>query len=131
MATKFTFPRNPKIGDRIEVVSTSNNKLPINLVGNSEAEKNLVLIFPDQTYSGVADGETIITTITAQNIIYGFRCVSVASTHVWLLEGTCLYSQIQSLAQRVSTLEQQVQSLTQLVAALEPQNQSQSESEPE
>lgn len=105
MATKFTFPRNPKIGDRIEVVSTSNNKLPINLVGNSEAGKNLVLIFPNQTYSNVADGETVIATITAQNIIYGFRCVSIASTHDWLLEGTCLNSKIQQLESRVSAIE--------------------------
>ena len=107
MATKFTFPRNPKIGDRIEVVSTSNSKLPINLVGNSEAGKNLVLIFPDHTYSGVADGETVIATISEQNVIHGFRCVSTASNHTWLLEGTCLYSLIQSLAQRVAVLEAQ------------------------
>ena len=125
MATKFTFPRNPNIGDRIEIVSTSNEKLPINLVGNAEAGKNLVLIFPEQTYSNVADGETVIATITAQNIIYGFRCVSIASTHVWLLEGTCLYSQIQALAQRISTVEQSVQSLTQRVATLEPQPENQ------
>lgn len=125
MATKFTFPRNPKIGDRIEIVSTSNEKLPINLVGNAEAGKNLVLIFPNQTYSNVADGETVIATITAPNIIYGFRCVSIASTHVWLLEGTCLYSQIQALAQRISTVEQAVQSLTQRVATLEPQPENQ------
>ena len=125
MATKFTFPRNPKIGDRIEIVSTSNEKLPINLVGNAEAGKNLVLIFPNQTYSNVADGETVIAAITALNIIYGFRCVSIASTHVWLLEGTCLYSQIQALAQRISTVEQSVQSLTQRVATLEPQPENQ------
>ena len=125
MATKFTFPRNPKIGDRIEIVSTSNEKLPINLVGNAEAGKNLVLIFPNQPYSNVADGETVIATITAPNIIYGFRCVSIASTHVWLLEGTCLYSQIQALAQRISTVEQAVQSLTQRVAMLEPQPENQ------
>ena len=125
MATKFTFPRNPKIGDRIEVVSTSNEKLPINLVGNAEAGKNLVLIFPNQTYSNVADGETVIATITTQNIIYGFRCVSIASTHVWLLEGACLYSQIQALAQKVSTLEQSAQSLTQRVTALETQPENQ------
>ena len=125
MATKFTFPRNPKIGDRIEIVSTSNEKLPINLVGNAEAGKNLVLIFPNQPYSNVADGETVIATITAPNIIYGFRCVSIASTHVWLLEGTCLYSQIQALAQRISTVEQAVQSLTQRVATLETQPENQ------
>ncbi len=125
MATKFTFPRNPKIGDRIEIVSTSIEKLPINIVGNPEAGKNLVLIFPNQTYSNVADGETVIAAITAQNIIYGFRCVSIASTHVWLLEGTCLYSQIQALAQRISTVEQSVQSLTQRVATLETQPENQ------
>ena len=113
MATTFTFPRSPKIGDRIEIVSTSNEKLPINLVGNVESGKNLVLIFPNQTYSGVADGETVITTITVPNIIYGFRCVSVASSHVWLLEGTCLYSMIQSLTQRVAALEQQIETQSQ------------------
>ena len=47
MATKFTFPRYPKIGDRIEIVSISQEKLPINLVGNPEAKKSLTLIFPD------------------------------------------------------------------------------------
>ena len=73
----------------------------------------------------MADGETVIATVTAQNIIYGFRCVSVATSHVWLLEGTCLYSQIQALAQRVSTLEQSAQSLTQHVTALETQPENQ------
>ena len=73
MATKFTFPKSPQIGDRIEIVSISENKLPINLVGNSEAGKNLSLIFPDQTYSGTADGETIIATITETRIPFTQR----------------------------------------------------------
>lgn len=119
MATKFTFPRNSKIGDRIEIVSTSIEKLPINIVGNPEAGKNLVLIFPNQTYSNVADGETVVTTITEQNIIYGFRCVSITETHTWLLEGSSLYPLIDALTQRIVTLEGQIQSLTQRVIALE------------
>lgn len=125
MVTKFTFPRNPKIGDRIEIVSTSIEKLPINIVGNPEAGKNLVLIFPNQTYSNVADGETVITTITEQNIIYGFRCVSTAETHTWLLEGSSLYPLIDALTQRIVTLEGQIQSLTQRVIALESQAENQ------
>ena len=68
MATKFTFPKSPQIGDRIEIVSISENKLPINLVGNSEAGKNLVLVFPHQTFSGVSDGTTPIATITLLNV---------------------------------------------------------------
>lgn len=64
MATKFTFPRHPKIGDRIEIVSISQEKLPINLVGNPESEKSLTLFFSDQIYSAKSDGENIVATIT-------------------------------------------------------------------
>lgn len=108
MATKFTFPRNPKIGDRIEIVSVSTEKMPINIVGNSEAEKNLVLIFPDQTYSGNADGENAIATITETNIVYGFRCVATKDSHVWLLEGTCLHSKIQELESEILSLKERI-----------------------
>lgn len=105
MATKFTFPKSPQIGDRIEIVSISENKLPINLVGNSEAGKNLALIFPDQTYSGTADGETVIATITEKNTVYTFKCVTAKEVHTWLLEGTCLYSKIKYLESRISAIE--------------------------
>ena len=105
MATKFTFPKSPQIGDRIEIVSISENKLPINLVGNSEAGKNLALIFPDQTYSGTADGETVIATITEKNTVYTFKCVTAKEVHTWLLEGTCLYSKIKHLESRINAIE--------------------------
>lgn len=105
MATNFTFPKSPKIGDRIEIVSISENKLPINLVGNSEAGKNLVLVFPDQTYSGAADGMTVIATITEKNIVYTFKCVRAELVHTWLLEGICLNSKINALDTRVTAAE--------------------------
>ena len=105
MATKFTFPKSPQVGDRIEIVSISQDKLPINLVGNSEAGKNLELIFPDQTYSGSADGATTIATISEKNTVYTFKCVKATLTHTWLLEGTCLYSKISDLEARVTAIE--------------------------
>jgi hypothetical protein len=105
MATKFTFPKAPKVGDRIEIVSISESKLPINIVGNSEAEKNLTLIFPEETFSGESDGETIVATISEKNIVYTFKCVTAREVHTWLLEGTCLYPEIMSLKERVSALE--------------------------
>jgi len=111
MATKFTFPKSPQIGDRIEVVSISENKLPINLVGNSEAGKNLALIFPDQTYSGTADGETIIATITEKNTVYTFKCVTAKEVHTWLLKDTCLYSKIKHLESRLSAIETAIQGI--------------------
>ena len=105
MATKFTFPKSPQIGDRIEIVSISENKLPINLVGNSEAGKNLVLIFPDQTFSGTSDGVTPIATISEKNTVYTFKCVTAKEVHTWLLEGTCLNPKIKSLENRISEIE--------------------------
>ena len=105
MATKFTFPKNPRVGDRIEILSTSETKLPINIVGNSEAGKNLILIFPDQTFNGVSDGETVISTITEKNIAYVFKCISAKDSHTWLMEGTCLLSKIKALEARVAALE--------------------------
>ena len=98
MATKFTFPKSPQIGDRIEIVSISQNKLPINLVGNSEAGKNLV-------FSGVSDGATPIATITEKNTIYTFKCVTAKDVHTWLLEGTCLNPKIKSLENRIDAIE--------------------------
>lgn len=106
MATKFTFPKAPRVGDRLEIVSISEEKMPINLVGNSEAGKDLTLIFPDQTYTGPANGETIITALKDKNTIYSFKCVSTKDAHTWLVEGTVLYDQIRSLSQRVEALEQ-------------------------
>ena len=105
MATKFTFPKAPQIGDRIEIVSISENKLPINLVGNSEAGKNLVLVFPDQTFSGASDGTTPIATITEKNTVYTFKCVTAANIHTWLLEGTCLNPKIKLLENRIDAIE--------------------------
>jgi hypothetical protein len=81
MATNFTFPKSPKVGDRIEIVSISETKLPINIVGNSEAGKDLTLIFPDETKTGEADGETVIATITEKNIVYTFKCVTAQDIH--------------------------------------------------
>ena len=105
MATKFTFPKAPQIGDRIEIVSISQSKLPINLVGNSEAGKNLVLVFPEQTFSGVSDGATPIATITEKNTVYTFKCVTAKDVHTWLLEGTNLYPKIKSLENRIDAIE--------------------------
>ncbi|MBR1734828.1 MAG: hypothetical protein IJ730_05205 [Alphaproteobacteria bacterium] len=111
MATKFTFPKAPQIGDRIEIVSISENKLPINLVGNSEAGKNLVLIFPDQTFSGISDGTTPIATISEKNTVYTFKCVTAKEVHTWLLEGTCLNPKIKSLENRLSALEAAIEGM--------------------
>jgi hypothetical protein len=105
MATKFTFPKAPKVGDRIEIVSISESKLPINIVGNSEAEKDLILIFPDETKSGEADGETIIATISENNTVYTFKCVTAQNAHTWLLEGTCLYPEIRAIKARLDAIE--------------------------
>jgi hypothetical protein len=105
MATKFTFPKAPKVGDRIEIVSISESKLPINIVGNSEAEKDLILIFPDATKSGEADGETIVATISENNTVYTFKCVTAQNAHTWLLEGTCLYSEIREIKDRLDAIE--------------------------
>lgn len=105
MATNFTFPKAPRVGDRIEIVSISQTKLPINLIGNSEAGKNLAIIFPDQTYTGTADGETIIASINEINTVYTFKCVTAQSIHTWLLEGTCLHSKISDLETRVEGIE--------------------------
>ena len=105
MATKFVFPKAPKVGDRIEIVSISEGKLPINIVGNSEAEKNLVLIFPQETFSGESDGEMVIATITENNIVYTFKCVMAQDIHTWLLEGTCLYPAIVSIKARLDAIE--------------------------
>jgi hypothetical protein len=105
MATKFVFPKSPKVGDRIEIVSISETKLPINIIGNSEAEKNLVLIFPQETFSGEADGEAIIATINEKNTVYTFKCVTAKDEHTWLLEGTCLYSEIVAIKNRLDAIE--------------------------
>ena len=105
MATKFTFPKSPQIGDRIEIVSISQSKLPINLVGNSESGKNLVLVFPEQTFSGVSDGTTPIATITEKNTVYTFKCVTAKEVHTWLLEGTCLNPKIKLLENQIDAIE--------------------------
>lgn len=111
MATKFTFPRAPKVGDRIEIVSISASKLPINIVGNSEAGKPLTIVFPDQTYSGVADGNTVIASITTHNTVFSFKCVTAQDSHTWLLEGTCLYSKIADLERRIESVETALEGL--------------------
>jgi hypothetical protein len=105
MATKFTFPKSPKVGDRIEIVSISESKLPINIVGNSEAGKDLKLIFPNETKSGESDGEAIIATITENNVVYTFKCVTAQNIHSWLLEGTCLYPEIAAIKGRLDAIE--------------------------
>ena len=111
MATKFIFPKSPQIGDRIEIVSISQSKLPINLVGNSEAGKNLILVFPDQTFSGASDGTTPIATISEKNTVYTFKCVTAKDVHTWLLEGTCLNPKIKSLENRLSALEAAIEGM--------------------
>ena len=66
---------------------------------------NLALIFPDQTYSGTADGETVIATITEKNTVFTFKCVTAKEVHTWLLEGTCLYSKVKHLESRINAIE--------------------------
>jgi hypothetical protein len=116
MATKFVFPKAPKVGDRIEIVSISESKLPINIVGNSEAGKDLALIFPDETFSGEADGETAIAAITNVNTVYTFKCVTAQDIHTWLLEGTCLYPLIAVIKARLDVVEN---ALSEIVAEVE------------
>ena len=53
----------------------------------------------------MADGNTVITTITDANIVYGFRCVSVKNTHTWVVEDTALYSKLKALEARIAALE--------------------------
>jgi hypothetical protein len=114
MATKFVFPKSPKVGDRIEIVSISESKLPINIVGNSEAGKNLILIFPDETKSGNADGEEVIATINENNIVYTFKCVTAQNSHTWLLEGTCLYPIISEIKTRLTDVEEGLEFVSEL-----------------
>jgi hypothetical protein len=111
MATKFTFPKAPKVGDRIEIVSISESKLPIEIVGNSEAGKPLNIVFPDEIKSGDADGETVIASITESNTVFSFKCVTAENSHTWLLEGTCLYSKIADLDQRIVAIETALENL--------------------
>jgi hypothetical protein len=75
-------------------------------VGNSEAEKNLTLIFPDETKTGESDGETVIATISENNIVYTFKWVTAKSIHTWLLEGTCLYPEIVAIKNRLEAIEE-------------------------
>lgn len=106
MATKFTFPKAPRVGDRVEIVSISEEKMPIDIVGNSEAGKELVIIAPGGIWRGASDGETVIASIENVNKLYTFKCVATKEAHMWLLEGTILEGMISELAQRVTLLEQ-------------------------
>jgi hypothetical protein len=116
MATKFIFPKAPKVGDRIEIVSISESKLPINIVGNSEAGKDLVLVFPQEAFSGESDGETVIATMSENNIVYTFKCVIAQTVHTWLLEGTCLYPEIVAIKARLDAMEN---ALSEIVGEIE------------
>jgi hypothetical protein len=116
MATKFVFPKAPKVGDRIEIVSISEGKLPINIVGNSEAEKNLKLIFLDQIFTDVADGETVVATITEKNVVYTFKCVTAQNVHTWLLEGTCLYLAIADHASEIVAIKNRLDAIETVLA---------------
>ena len=110
MATTFTFPKAPRVGDRIEIISISETKLPIDIVANSESGKTLELVYPDMTYSGTASSGTI-TGITEKNTVYTFKCVSAQEKHTWVLEGTCLYSKVLSLQTQLAELSQRVSAL--------------------
>ena len=92
MATTFTFPRNPKVGDRIEFVGISEEKLPIQIVGNAEAGKNLKIIMPDQVYTSASDGVSVVLSLNYLNAVFTFKCVSTGSEHVWVLEGSGIYA---------------------------------------
>lgn len=106
MATIFTFPKSPRVGDRIEIVSTSTDKMPINIVANAESDKPLELIYPNAVHSGNPDGITTVTTIEEANILYSFRCVSTKEKHVWLLENDAeIRKKIAELEARITVLE--------------------------
>ena len=66
------------------------------------------MIFPDESYTANADGETIVATITEQNVVYGFRCVSTKDSHVWLMEDSALNAKISELSERVTELEKRI-----------------------
>jgi hypothetical protein len=90
--------------------------LPINIVGNSEAEKDLILIFPDETKSGEADGETVIATISENNTVYTFKCVTAQNVHTWLLEGTCLYPVIADHASEIIAIKNRLDAIESVLA---------------
>jgi flagellin-like hook-associated protein FlgL len=69
------------------------------------------LIFPDETKSGNADGETVIATITEINTVYTFKCVTAQSVHTWLLEGTCLYSAIADHASEIGAIKNRLDAI--------------------
>lgn len=112
MSIKFTFPKNPRVGDRVEILSTSDTKLPVQLVGNSESEKDISLIFPNEIKEGVADGKTIIASIEDKNVIYTFRCISVISSHVWLLEAGAFSKEFLLTKNTIESLVTQVSEMT-------------------
>lgn len=106
MATIFTFPKSPRVGDRIEIVSTSTDKMPINIVANAESDKPLELIYPDVVYSGNPDGAIAVKTIEEANVLYSFRCISTREKHVWLLENDAeIRKKIADLESRITALE--------------------------
>jgi hypothetical protein len=53
----------------------------------------------------VADSETVIATITEINTVYTFKCVTAQEIHTWLFEGTCLYSEIRAIKNRLDAIE--------------------------
>ena len=71
----------------------------------------MVLIFPDQTFSGISDGTMPIATISEKNTVYTFKCVTAKEVHTWLLEGTCLNPKIKSLENRLSALEAAIEGM--------------------
>lgn len=131
MAIKFTFPKNPRVGDRVEILSTSDNKIPIELVGNSEAGKSISLIFPDVIKSGASDGSTTIASLQDKNILYAFRCISIEITHIWLLETGPLSneflltkSELLTLSNQLSETQIKISELESRIATLETELQS-------
>lgn len=66
----FTFPKASRVGDRVEILSISNEKMPINIVANPEAEKPLELIYPDNVYSGEQGGTIAVVQITDVNVLF-------------------------------------------------------------
>ena len=110
MATTFTFPKAPRVGDRIEISSISESKLPIDIVANSGTDKTLELVFPDITYSGNASGGKIMS-ISEKNTVFTFKCVAAQNKHTWILEGTYLYSKLAALEEQLSALSQRVTAL--------------------
>jgi hypothetical protein len=58
----------------------------------------------------------LIATITENNTVYTFKCVTAQTVHTWLLEGTCLYPDIVAIKVRLDAMEN---ALSEIVGEIE------------